>query len=143
MATLGFSLVIFALFFLHKLKILIRKRVCNFSLGRSKLYAVPETEKTHLEANDQRQQMCGMLSFPAPVPNLGCNIEEPMDWTDSSGDTRRSNVMSTTITSSPRVVLRPFSYMRPGTSMSYKIRSYPSSSKGILSCYLVRKSPFY
>lgn len=94
MATLCFSLVVFTLFFLLKLKKMLRKRAHSLSLGRSRHYAVPMTKKIHLETKVQRQQTC--TSSPAPVPNVGCNVEEPMDWTDSSGATRLSTLISNT-----------------------------------------------
>lgn len=53
-----------------------------------------EPGNLNLKATEERQQTCGKLTFPAPVPNL--DIEEPMDWTDSSGETRMSTLMSTT-----------------------------------------------
>lgn len=132
-----FSLVLVALFYLLLLK-LKWKRAHSVSFRRSK----HETKKTSLVEKIERQQTCRKSSFPAPVPNLGCDIEEPMDWTDSSGATRITLTLTTSNSnaSSSRAISRTRNYIYRSTMMSTKIRSNASLSRGIVKCNLVHKS---
>ncbi|KAA0721116.1 hypothetical protein E1301_Tti001874 [Triplophysa tibetana] len=132
MVAFCFSLVLFALFYLLKLKWGARKRAYSVSFSRLKLYADPVTKKTSLEEKVERQQTCRKSSFPAPVPNLGCDIEQPMQWTDYSGATPMRTLMSTTSKSNGLMLWTDSSGRTPPSTFMSTLNSKASSSRDIL-----------